>query len=51
MIFIATLAAVSWVLWHAHEIGDAALAAATLAAFLSLGLVGRLGSGRPLAAR
>jgi hypothetical protein len=46
VIFVATLLGVSWVLWHAHEIGYAALATATVAAFLSLDLVGRLGSGR-----
>jgi sterol desaturase/sphingolipid hydroxylase (fatty acid hydroxylase superfamily) len=45
IIFAGTLLGVAWVLWHAHEIGYAALAAATVAAFASLGLVGRLGSG------
>jgi sterol desaturase/sphingolipid hydroxylase (fatty acid hydroxylase superfamily) len=44
-LFAGTMLGVAWVLWHAHEIGYAALILATVAAFLLLGLVGRLGSG------
>ena len=44
-LFAVTLLGVAWVLWHAHEIGYPALTVATIATFVILGVVGRLGSG------
>jgi sterol desaturase/sphingolipid hydroxylase (fatty acid hydroxylase superfamily) len=45
-LFLAMLAASTWLLWHAHQLPTAGLAAGTAAVIAGLSLVGRLGTGR-----
>jgi alkylglycerol monooxygenase len=46
VLFVAMLAGVCWLLWHAHEVSMAALLGGTALVVVGLWIVGRLGEGR-----